>query len=64
MVLPSPETPLAANEVQPLIADLNEALGMTSICGLGRSLPMPLRTLTAYFPDDLALHLTTAEKAQ
>jgi NADH:ubiquinone oxidoreductase subunit F (NADH-binding) len=33
-------------------------VGLSSICGLGRSLPMPLGTVIEYFGEDLARHLT------
>ncbi len=48
------------DELAPLIAELGKAVEMASICGLGRSVPMPWRTLIAYFPDDLASHLAAA----
>ena len=31
---------------------------MTSICGLGRSVPVPLRTAINYFDDDVNTHLS------
>ncbi|MEO6787963.1 MAG: NAD(P)H-dependent oxidoreductase subunit E, partial [Chthoniobacteraceae bacterium] len=40
------------DELAPLIAELGKAIEMASICGLGRSVPMPWRTLIAYFPED------------
>lgn len=44
-------------ELVPLIADLGKAVELASICGLGRSVPLPLRTLLEFFPDDVARHL-------
>src|SRR2546421_5154076 len=43
-------------ELEPLTAELAETMGLTSICGLGRSVPLPLRTAAEYFPDDLKRH--------
>jgi len=45
------------DELVPLIAELGKAIQMASICGLGRSVPMPWQTLINYFPDDIAQHL-------
>ena len=44
-------------ELVPLIAELGKAIQMASICGLGRSVPMPWQTLINYFPEDIAQHL-------
>lgn len=53
---------IAATEWQeklvPLIKEMNKAIELSSICGLGRSVPMPLRTVIDYFQEDLARHLT------
>jgi NADH:ubiquinone oxidoreductase subunit F (NADH-binding) len=46
------------NEVIPLIAEMGKAIELASICGLGRSVPVPLRTAINYFGDDVAKHLT------
>ena len=51
------------NELLPVIKDLNEVLSLTSICGLGRSVPVPLRTVVEFFPDDLNKHLAGNGKA-
>ena len=48
------------NDITPLIAELGKAIEMASICGLGRSVPMPWRTLITFFPDDIAQHLAGA----
>ncbi len=45
-------------ELVPLIKELGETIGLASICGLGRSIPMPLGTVISYFPEDLARHLS------
>jgi NADH:ubiquinone oxidoreductase subunit F (NADH-binding) len=44
-------------DLLPLIAELGRAIEMTSICGLGRSVPVPLRTAINYFEDDVNKHL-------
>jgi formate dehydrogenase beta subunit len=36
-----------------VIDELEQVLGLMSICWLGRSVPVPLRTLIDYFPDDI-----------
>jgi NADH:ubiquinone oxidoreductase subunit F (NADH-binding)/NADH:ubiquinone oxidoreductase subunit E len=55
-------------ELVPLLKDLSVAIEMASICGLGRSVPVPLRTLMNFFPADVAHHLAgssqPASKAQ
>ncbi len=40
-----------------IIDQLEQALGLMSICWLGRSVPVPLRTLIESFPDDVAQRL-------
>jgi NADH:ubiquinone oxidoreductase subunit F (NADH-binding) len=50
-------------ELQPLVQELGDVMVLTSICGLGRSVPMPLRTLIDYFKDDLAHHTRAAQAA-
>ncbi len=47
------------NELVPLISELGKAIEMASICGLGRSVPVPLRTAINYFGDDVAKHLSS-----
>ena len=49
------------NELVPLIGEMGKAIGMASICGLGRSVPMPLNTVIDFFPDDVASHLHAQE---
>jgi NADH:ubiquinone oxidoreductase subunit F (NADH-binding) len=45
-------------ELVPLVKEMSKAIELSSICGLGRSVPMPLRTVIDYFPEDLDRHLT------
>ncbi len=45
------------NELLPMIADMGKAIEQTSICGLGRSVPVPLRTAINYFEADVNKHL-------
>lgn len=42
-----------ANWDQPLLEDLSRAMADASICGLGQAAPNPLKSLFAYFPDDV-----------
>ena len=51
------------DELAPLIAELGKAVEMASICGLGRSVPMPWRTLISYFSEDIAAYLAGAPTA-
>ena len=48
-------------ELVPLIGEMGKAIAMASICGLGRSVPMPLNTVLDFFPDDVAAHLNSQE---
>jgi NADH:ubiquinone oxidoreductase subunit F (NADH-binding) len=48
------------NELVPLIKELSKAIELASICGLGRSVPMPLLTILNFFPDELTKHLAQA----
>nr|MDQ6912878.1 SLBB domain-containing protein [Verrucomicrobiota bacterium] len=45
------------NELLPMIADMGKAIELASICGLGRSVPVPLRSAINYFEDDVNKHL-------
>ena len=45
------------DDLAPLLLELSEVMGLTSICGLGRAAPMPLRTVIDYFGGDLTRHL-------
>ena len=48
------------DELVPLIKEMGKAIELASICGLGRSVPMPLLTVLNFFPDDVASHLVAA----
>jgi NADH:ubiquinone oxidoreductase subunit F (NADH-binding)/NADH:ubiquinone oxidoreductase subunit E len=47
-------------ELVPLVKEMGKAIGLASICGLGRSVPMPLLTVLNFFPADVASHLSAA----
>ena len=49
------------NELVPLISEMGKAIEMASICGLGRSVPVPLRTAINYFGQDIARHLSNSK---
>ena len=51
------------NELVPMFSELGKAIEMASICGLGRSVPQPLRTAINYFGDDVTKHLSEAKPA-
>jgi NADH:ubiquinone oxidoreductase subunit F (NADH-binding)/NADH:ubiquinone oxidoreductase subunit E len=44
-------------EVWPLVKEMGSAIQMASICGLGRSVPVPLTTVAAFFGEDVTKHL-------
>ncbi len=46
------------DEVLPMVNELGKAIELASICGLGRSVPMPLKTVATFFPEDVARHLS------
>jgi formate dehydrogenase beta subunit len=46
------------NELVPLMRDMSKAIELASICGLGRSVPVPLRAVINYFGDDVTSHLS------
>jgi len=46
-----------SNELLPLVAEMGRAIELASICGLGRSVPVPLRSAINYFTDDVSKHL-------
>ena len=48
----------------PLVKDLCEVMGLSSICGLGRSVPMPIGTLIDFFADDLHRYLAHAQPSR
>jgi NADH:ubiquinone oxidoreductase subunit F (NADH-binding) len=45
------------SELAPLYQEMGKAIEMASICGLGRSVPVPLRSVILFFEKDLAAHL-------
>ncbi len=49
------------DELAPLVREMSRAIELASICGLGRSVPMPLLTVMRFFPDDLTRHLQPGE---
>jgi NADH:ubiquinone oxidoreductase subunit F (NADH-binding)/NADH:ubiquinone oxidoreductase subunit E len=51
------------NELYPAAKDLGKVMELTSICGLGRSVSLPLRTTVDYFPQDIARHTESAQPA-
>ena len=46
------------DEILPLIKEMGKAIELASICGLGRSVPIPLMTAAAFFEGDVAKHLS------
>jgi len=44
-------------EIWPLMKEMGGAIQMASICGLGRSVPVPLTTVAAFFDQDVSQHL-------
>ena len=46
------------NELLPLMRDMSKAIELASICGLGRSVPVPLRAVVNYFESDITRHLS------
>jgi NADH:ubiquinone oxidoreductase subunit F (NADH-binding)/NADH:ubiquinone oxidoreductase subunit E len=44
------------DEVLPLIKEMGKAIELASICGLGRSVPIPLTTAAAFFEEDVTRH--------
>jgi NADH:ubiquinone oxidoreductase subunit F (NADH-binding)/NADH:ubiquinone oxidoreductase subunit E len=45
------------DEIVPRLREMWSAIELGSICGLGRSVPMPLRTAIEFFPEDVARYL-------
>ncbi len=43
--------------ILPLIKEMGKAIELASICGLGRSVPVPIMTTAAFFEEDVARHL-------
>ena len=48
-----------SNDVLPLVREMSTAIELSSICGLGRSVPMPFRTVSTFFADDIAGHFSS-----
>ena len=46
------------DEVLPLVKEMGKAIELASICGLGRSVPIPLMTAAAFFEEDVTKHLS------
>ena len=55
------ESALWKNEIFPLIKEMGKAIELASICGLGRSVPVPLMTAAAFFEQDIAKHLSRTD---
>ncbi len=51
------------NEIVPLIKEMGTAIELASICGLGRSVPIPLKTAAAFFEEDVTKHLSGTDAA-
>ena len=51
------------NELLPMMNDLSKAIELASICGLGRSVPVPLRAVTRFFEADVNQHLLPSAKS-
>ena len=49
------------NEVYPLVKEMGKAIELASICGLGRSVPVPLTTVAAFFEQDIDKHLRNGQ---
>ncbi|MEY2439661.1 MAG: NADH-ubiquinone oxidoreductase-F iron-sulfur binding region, partial [Verrucomicrobiota bacterium] len=50
------------DETLPLIKEMGKAIELASICGLGRSVPVPLLTAATFFEDDVKKHLSPEVK--
>jgi formate dehydrogenase beta subunit len=55
------ESALWKDEILPLIKEMGKAIELASICGLGRSVPVPLMTAAAFFEQDIAKHLSRTD---
>ena len=53
---------LWTEQVVPVIKDLGEAMTLSSICGLGRSVPVPLQTAIQFFGEDLLPYTAVAQQ--
>jgi NADH:ubiquinone oxidoreductase subunit F (NADH-binding) len=43
---------------------MSKAIELASICGLGRSVPVPLRAVINFFESDLSSHLTASAPSE
>jgi NADH:ubiquinone oxidoreductase subunit F (NADH-binding) len=50
-------TEWVAEGAEPMVEALEQALELTSICGLGRVASNPLKSLITHFPEDVRAHL-------
>ena len=46
------------SEVLPMVKEMGKAIELASICGLGRSVPIPLMIAAAFFEEDVEKHLS------
>jgi formate dehydrogenase beta subunit len=46
------------DEILPMVKEMGKAIELASICGLGRSVPIPLMIAAAFFEEDVAKHLS------
>ena len=51
------------DDLMPLIREMGKAIELTSICGLGRSVPVPFRTVSTFFDGDVSQHLSSQPPA-
>jgi formate dehydrogenase beta subunit len=51
-------------ELLPTIKEMSKAIELASICGLGRSVPVPLLTAINFFEDDILQHLAAHAPAR
>ena len=52
-----------SDELLPAVRELGKVMELTSICGLGRSVPVALRTTIDFFADDVAQHVVANTEA-
>jgi NADH:ubiquinone oxidoreductase subunit F (NADH-binding) len=51
------------NDLLPVVKELGKVMGLSSICGLGQSVPVALRTAIDFFPQDLEKYIPGASGA-
>jgi NADH:ubiquinone oxidoreductase subunit F (NADH-binding)/NADH:ubiquinone oxidoreductase subunit E len=49
-------------EVLPMVKEMGKAIELASICGLGRSVPIPLLTAVTFFERDVRQHLSSTSQ--